>query len=232
MKKINPDHRGSLNPVLHSPSSRKIALTFDACSTLLPSRVDSTVIEILIRTGAPATLFLGGKWVQDRPDDARFLATIPFFEIGNHSYLHGHLTRVSDERLQDEIRWTQEIIYTVTGVVPKFFRPPYIEYDDRVIQTAAALGLTTIVGDIPSGDPDPHATKERLITQILNGVKSGTIVIMHMNKGGKHTAEALPETIRLLRENGYELVTMSGLLENQDQVLGGNTIGGSLGNIK
>lgn len=221
LKRITPNFRGMLNPVLHaSQNSKKIALTFDACSTLLPSRTDSAVIEILIRSGTPATLFLGGKWVLDRPDDARFLTNIPFFEIGNHSYLHGHLTRVSDERLRDEIRLTQEIIYTVTGVAPQFFRPPYIEYDDRVIQAASSFGLTTVIGDVPSGDPDPNATKDKLIAEILHGVKTGSIVIMHMNQGGKHTAEALPETIRLLRENGYELVTMSDLLKNPDSGVG------------
>ncbi|MBL7960662.1 polysaccharide deacetylase family protein, partial [bacterium] len=114
--------------------TKKVALTFDACSTLQPSRFDSAVAEILIATRTPATIFLGGKWVLDRPKDAVFLASIPFFEIGNHSYLHGHLTEVSDDRLYHEILWTQEIIYTVSGRIPLVFRPPYLENNSRVTE--------------------------------------------------------------------------------------------------
>ncbi len=193
-------------------SSRKVALTFDACSTLWPSRFDTAVANILIETGTPATIFLGGKWVLDRPEDARRLASVPFFEIGNHAYLHGHLTKVSEDRLQYEIQWTQEIIHTITGKIPAYFRAPYLECDRRVIRKAAVLGLATVAGDLPSGDPDEHATKERLIDEIRYHIKNGSIVIMHINKGGKHTAEALPEIIRLLKERGYEPVTLSELL--------------------
>lgn len=195
-----------------SKNAKKVALTFDACSTLLPSRFDSAVAQILISTKTPATIFLGGKWVLDRQDDAKFLTSIPFFEIGNHTYLHGHLTKVSDGRLYHEILWTQEIIYTVTGKIPTVFRPPYLENDARVTASAADLGLITVCGDLASGDPDENATKEKLTDQIGRQVYNGSIIIMHINKGGKHTAEALPDIISLLRDKGYVLVTVSQLL--------------------
>ncbi|KAB2879845.1 polysaccharide deacetylase family protein [bacterium] len=193
--------------------SGKVALTFDACSTLQPSRFDSAVAEILIAARTPATIFFGGKWVLDRPKDAVFLASIPFFEIGNHSYLHGHLTKVSDDRLYHEILWTQEIIYTVTGRIPSVFRPPYLENNSRVTDAAGRLGLKTICGDLPSGDPHELAGKLRLIDGIRYQVQSGSIIIMHINKGGKHTAEALPDIILLLKNMGYELVTVSQLFD-------------------
>ena len=198
-----------------STNANKVALTFDACSTLLPSRFDSAVARILISTRTPATIFLGGKWVLDRPDDSKFLSSIPFFELGNHSYLHGHLTNVSDERLYHDLLWTQEIIYTVTGNIPALFRPPYLENDARVTRSAADLGLLTVCGDLASGDPDQNATKDRLIDQIRRDVHSGSIIIMHINEGGKHTAEALPDIISLLREKGYTLVTVSQLLKDR-----------------
>jgi peptidoglycan/xylan/chitin deacetylase (PgdA/CDA1 family) len=198
-----------------SKDVKKIALTFDACATLIPSRYDSAVAQILISTNTPATIFLGGKWVMDRPGDAKFLASVPFFELGNHSYLHGHLTRVSHARLYHELLWTQEIIYTVTDKIPVVFRPPYLENDTRVTSLAAHLGLKTICGDLPSGDPDENATKERLLDEIKRHVHNGAIIIMHINKGGKHTAEALPGIIDFLQEEGYELVTVSQLLKER-----------------
>ncbi|MBL7994186.1 polysaccharide deacetylase family protein [bacterium] len=214
LKKLPP--RDAQEPIeIHNGDrlTRKVALTFDACSTLQPSRFDSAVAEILIATQTPATIFLGGKWVLDRPKDAKFLASIPFFEIGNHAYLHGHLTKVSEDRLKREILWTQEIIYTVTGRIPKVFRPPYLENNVQVTEAAALLGLETICGDLPSGDPYEHATKLRLIEGIRYQVQNGSIIIMHINKGGKHTAKALPNIIQMLKEMGYKLVTVSQLLD-------------------
>lgn len=213
LRKLPPYVQQQSGEIQSGPlTSGKVALTFDACSTLLDSRFDSSVAEILIASKTSATIFLGGKWVLDRPGDAMHLASVPFFEIGNHTYLHGHLTKVTDDRLYHEILWTQEIIYTVTGKIPVAFRPPYLENDTKVRETAARLGLKTIGGDLPSGDPDENATKAKLIDEIKYHVQNGSIIIMHINKGGKHTAEALPEIIRLLKEKGFELVTISQLL--------------------
>lgn len=196
-----------------SRSAKKVALTFDACSTLLPSQFDSVVAQILIDTQTPATIFFGGKWVLDRPKDALMLASVPFFEIGNHTYLHGHLPRVSEMRLYYEILWTQEIIYSFTGKVPTLFRPPYLESDNNVTAAAARIGLKTVCGDLPSGDPDHRATKTRLLDEIKNHIRNGSIIIMHINRGGKHTAESLADIIQTVKNMGFEPVTVSQLLE-------------------
>ena len=215
LRKVFPSNPFNLKEIWSGSKARpKVALTFDACSTLRASRFDSAVADILNKTKTPATIFLGGKWVLDRPKDAVFLASIPFFEIGNHTYLHGHLTNVSEDRLYFELLWTQEIIFTVTGRIPAVFRPPYLESNRKVAEAAARLGLKTICGDLPSGDPDSNASKERLIDEIKYHVHNGSIIIMHINKGGKHTAEALPDIIQWLKNNGYELVTVGQLLEH------------------
>jgi len=196
------------------PTDKKwISLTFDACSTLRWSRFERRVARTLIRTKTPATLFLGGKWVLDRTKEAKWLASFPFFEIANHAYLHGHLKRVSAKRLEKELLWTQEIIYTVLGVVPTTFRPPYVEFDKRVVQAAAKLGLYTINGDLPSGDPDPNFTPPVLVRRVLREAQHGSIVIMHINKGGHHTAGALPTMIRKLKQRGFTFVTVATMLK-------------------
>ena len=67
--------------------------------------------------------------------------------------------------------------------------------------------------DFPSGDPDKRITKERLIAWVLAKARPGSIVVMHMNRHGWHTAEALPEIIQGLRERGFVLSTVGGLVE-------------------
>jgi peptidoglycan/xylan/chitin deacetylase (PgdA/CDA1 family) len=193
-------------------TERRIALTFDACSTRQPSYYDERVTKVLVDKGVHATVFLGGKWVEENADHARYLASLPQFELGNHTFLHPHLTRVDDSRVREESAWTQAAIYTVTGRQPLLFRAPYGEYDQRVVRLVAGDGLTTIQYDLPSGDPDVHFTKEILINNVLQHARSGSIIVMHINRRGWHTAEALPGIIDGLRAKGFTLVTVGDLL--------------------
>ncbi len=213
LRNINQIKPSNSKVVYHGDRKQKlIALTFDACSTLVPSRFDEAVYSILVDFHVPSTIFLGGKWVLDRPEDAKKIASIPFFEIGNHGYLHGNLTKVSKKRAYYELKWTQEIIYTYLDVIPKVFRPPYGVINKSGTDIAATLGLQTIQFDLASGDPSPTMTKKKLVDRVVNFSKGGSIVVLHINKGGKHTAEALPVIIMKLREKGYRFVTVSKLI--------------------
>jgi peptidoglycan/xylan/chitin deacetylase (PgdA/CDA1 family) len=193
-------------------NERIIALTFDACSTHQPSDYDEKITEALINTGTPATLFLGGKWMLEEPEQTRRLAANPLFELGNHTYLHPHLREASDERIRTELQSTQSIMDSLTGKHAVLFRPPYGEYDERVVRIAASLGLRTVQFDLASGDPDPAISKDRLIRYVSTMARNGSIVVMHINRRGWHTAEALPEIISRLRRRGFVFKTVSDLL--------------------
>lgn len=43
-------------------------------------------------------------------------------------------------------------------------------------------------------------------------VQNGSIIVMHANGRGWHTAESLPQMIEYLQSQGYTLVTVSQLL--------------------
>jgi peptidoglycan/xylan/chitin deacetylase (PgdA/CDA1 family) len=201
--------------ILHGPRDRKyLALTFDACSTRKPSHYDERVTQVLVETKTPATIFLGGKWMEEEPEQTKYLASLPQIELANHTFLHPHLKAMSDERVRQELRWTQEVMYSLTGRQGTLFRPPYGEYDGRIVRIAAQMGLTTIEYDLASGDPDPNIPKERLIEYVSTMAKNGSIIVMHINRRGWHTAEALPEIISRLRKRGFTLVTVSELLSH------------------
>lgn len=195
-----------------SRSEKRIAITFDACSSPHTSQVDKKVVQVLVDNHIPATLFLGGKWALDQPQEARYLASIPFFEIANHSFHHPHLTHMSAAAIKHELQAAQSAIESVTGVRPRYFRAPYGEYNGTLVRTAASLGLTTIQFDLASGDPDKTFTADRLSRWVIHKAKGGSIVVMHINTHGWHTAEALPTIIKKLRAQGYSFVTISELL--------------------
>ena len=198
----------------HGRRDRKeVALTFDACSTRDVSKYDARVTHELLATGTPATIFLGGSWAKEETAQVKELARHPQFELANHTYTHPHLPLVKDDaRIREELLKTQAEIHALTGQTPRLFRPPYGEYDQRVVRIAAELGLTTVEYDLPSGDPDAHATKEKLIAWVLAKVQPGSIVVMHINHTKFHTAEALPGIIEGLRKRGYSLVTVGQLI--------------------
>lgn len=219
----------SLPQVIYNGSrgEKRIAMTFDACSSIHMSKVDKQVVKILVDDHVPATLFLGGKWVRDQPREARYLASIPFFEIGNHAYHHPHLTRMSVKAMRHELLAAQHEIEKVTGVTPHYFRAPYGQYNRALVETAASLGLTTIQFDLASGDPDRHFTRDILSRWVIRKARAGSIVVMHINTHGWHTAEALPIIIKALRARGYRFVTISQLLKESfpapGMVLAGDT---------
>lgn len=199
--------------ILHGPREVKvIALTFDACSTRHPSRYDERITNVLLETGTPATLFLGGKWMQEEPQHTKQLASHLQFELGNHTFSHPHLNRMPDDSIRHELLRTQQIMDSLVGRRPTLFRPPYGEYNDRVVRIAAETGLKTVQFDLASGDPDTSFTKERLVRYVTSMAKNGSIIVMHINGRGWHTAEALPEIIDRLHGRGFTFVTVGEML--------------------
>lgn len=197
----------------HGPrGSHKVALTFDACPTGRDDEYDEKVIEVLLREKVPATLFMSGRWVEKNAAAAKSLAENPLFEIANHAFWHPHMLQKDDDRVVRELRRTQEIIEKTTGKRPTYFRPPFGEVDDRLARLAAEAGLVTIQYDIASGDPDPGLSAKRIVRGVVGEAQGGSIVIFHMNRNGRRTAEALPEVVKQLREKGFELVTVGELL--------------------
>ena len=199
--------------VAHGPrTSNGVALTFDACSTRDSSKYDARITRELIVSNTPATIFLGGSWAREEEAHVKELAANPLFELGNHSYTHPHMTKVSPARALKEMLDTQAEVFALTGKQPTLFRPPYGEYDSRLVKEAAKAGLTTVEYDLPSGDPDQHATKERLVEWVLRKVKPGSIIVMHINHTKFHTSEALPGIIAGLRAKGLVPMTVSQLI--------------------
>jgi len=195
-----------------SRRKKKVALTFDACSTEAPGQFDVGVIHALISMQVPATLFLGGKWMEEHPDETVELAALRQFELANHTYHHPHLMRESDARVHEEIQRTQDILYTLTGRTARLFRAPYVELDARVARVVGKAGLISIQTDLASGDPDPRIGAMRLADYVVERARNGSIVVMHMNGRGWATAEALPRIVLKLRKRGFRLVTVGELL--------------------
>jgi peptidoglycan/xylan/chitin deacetylase (PgdA/CDA1 family) len=201
-----------LVPVKHGDrEGREVALTFDACPTR-GDGYDEALVEALLQEKIPATVFMSGRWASAHPERAAQLAK--HFEIGNHGHVHDDArqeTLTYEEALED-IRLAQEAIREATGTTPRLYRPPAVRYNDEVLRAAKNLGLTTILYDVASGDPDPNLSEDGIVKYVLWKAKPGSIVIFHVNGRGHTSAATVPRIAAGLRRKGYGLVTVGELL--------------------
>jgi peptidoglycan/xylan/chitin deacetylase (PgdA/CDA1 family) len=192
----------------------KIALTFDICQSEGDlAGFDTAIIRVLNETQTAATFFLGGQWMCDHEANARELAHNPLFELGNHSWSHRDFSEITSDEMKNEVLLTQQFMYELLGYQTNLFRLPYGAYSEEALQIINESGLYIIQWDIVSGDPDPQIDAQQMTNRILQQAEPGSIIIMHANGRGWHSAEALPLIIHTLRQQGYMLVTVSNLLE-------------------
>jgi len=195
-----------------SRTENTIALTFDACPSFTHSGFDSCIVKTLVDSGVPATFFLSGRWIIKHRRQAKLLASIPNFELGNHSYSHPHCMSISDDSVRSELQRTELLLKNISKTSSHVFRPPYGETDERINRIAHTLGLVPVMYDLASGDPDSTISRERLIRYVVSHTRKGSIIVMHVNGRGWYTAEALPEIIQSLRRKGFVFVKVSDLL--------------------
>lgn len=197
-------------------SEYKIALTFDVCQSEGDlAGFDTAIIQVLNETQTPATFFLGGLWMRDHQAETIELSNNPLFELGNHSWSHKDFSAITNDEMQKEILLTQQFMYDLVGYQTNLFRLPYGTYTDESLNIINDQGLYIIQWDDVSGDPDPNVNAENMTSWVLQQVQPGSIIIMHANGRGWHTAEALPRIIQSLNEQGYAIVTVSELLKIQ-----------------
>ncbi len=189
-----------------------VALTFDACATAGQANgFDREVFEILKAARVPATIFLSGRWIEAHPAEARALAEVPFFELGNHGYAHQHLPKLGPRALAAEIDRTEALIAGL-GRPSVGLRPPFGEWTPRVLAAADARGLPTVLWDVVSGDAGGHVPAPRMVETVVGQARPGSIVIFHINGRGPLTKEALPGILRGLVAKGLRFATVSELL--------------------
>jgi peptidoglycan-N-acetylglucosamine deacetylase len=199
---------------IHHVETREpaVAITFDACATRTHGYgFDRKVYDVLKAMGVPATIFVSGRWVEFHPAEMTELARDPLVTFGDHSYDHPHMTHLTAARMGEEIDQTEAALARY-GKKSVAFRPPFGDWNRRVLEVVRAHGLPTVTWDVVSGDPSARTTKAGMVRNVVGHAKAGSIVIFHINGRGWKTAEALPEILRALRAQGLRFVSMADLL--------------------
>lgn len=195
-----------LQPIYRGPSDKKrMALTVnvDWGQEVLPG-----MLKVFEREGVKITFFLTGRWAKKYPEEAKALADAGH-EIANHGLKHDHPKQLSEWELTKLICDNGELLKSITGRCSPLFAPPYGEVDTRIAAVAARNGYKTVMWTIDTidwRDPSPEA----IVQRVVGNAVPGAIVLMHPKP---NTLKALPVMINQLKNKGYELVTVSKLLE-------------------
>ncbi|KAI8812380.1 polysaccharide deacetylase, PdaB family [Cladochytrium replicatum] len=185
-----------------SPFADTLALTFDDG----PIRsITPHILDALAETGVKATFFVMGNSVQDAPELLK-RAYDEGHQIGNHTYTHPFLTKLTPEELDAEITRTEDLIHSVIGVRTASFRPPYIDSDKGLQATLHQKGYHLVGACLNTEDyaeKDPFEAFER---ELLPG--KGYISLQHDNQPVE-TAEKIKQIIKLARSRGFRFVSVA-----------------------
>ena len=166
------------------------------------------ILDVLDEYGVKATFFVVSAWAEQYPDTAKAIVERGH-ELMNHSSKHDHYNSLTADQIVADVKKCNDVIESLTGVCPTLIRCPFGEYDDHVISAIRSIGMEPIQWDVDSLDWKGISASE--ITKRVTGkVGSGSIVLFH--NAGEHTPEALPDILKYLRQEGYELVPISQIL--------------------
>ena len=184
------------------PCSRGlVALTFDDGPS---TRVTGALLDVLVARQVPATFFVVGERVAASPGLVRRAHRLGFV-VGNHSYRHEQLTRLSDAGVRGTLRATERALRRVGVPTSGLMRPPYGSLDGRVRSVVAGLGLTPVLWDVDTRDW-ADGTAATITRRVLDGIRPGgrNIVLLHDGVSRSPTTlAAVPGIIAGARARGY-----------------------------
>lgn len=192
------------------PDGKYLALTFDDGPH---PNVTPKILETLKKTDTKATFYMLGSQVKHYPSLANDVKNAGH-EIGDHTMNHMDLSTLNSEKIKEEMESSHKIIEETIGQKPTSMRPPYGAWNKDVKQLAKQMDTPIIMWSVDSLDwKNRNATKVH--DDVMSLMAPGAIVLLHDIHPS--TAEALPQIIASLKEQDYQMVSVSELLELQDK---------------
>ncbi len=181
---------------------KKVALTFDDGPS---SKYTPLLLEGLKERGVHATFFLMGKNIEGKEVLVKQMQEEGHL-IGNHTYNHVQLDKISKEAAKEEIETTNQEIYEITGVYPAWLRPPYGEWRKNL---DFYVGMFPVLWDVDTLDWKSKNV-DSIMRIVKNEVEDGAVILMH--DAYQSSVDAALQIVDLLMEEGYEFVTVDKLI--------------------
>ncbi|WP_099769091.1 glycosyltransferase [Chryseobacterium sp. 52] len=205
---------------------KELVLTFDdgPDETYTPQ-----ILDILSKYHVPAAFFLVGLNAEKNLPLVKRIYR-EGHEIGNHTFTHENVAKVSPERALLELKLTRLLIECITGHSTILFRAPYNAdseptTSEEIIPVALARQQNYLdIGEsIDPEDWQPGIKSDEIIKRVMAGVKQqrGNIILLH-DAGGEtreETVKALQVLIPELQKQGYHFTNLASILHKNKAVL-------------
>ncbi|MFD3621095.1 polysaccharide deacetylase family protein [Streptomyces sp. NPDC058676] len=196
-----PTHTASADDDTDCKRVKCIALTFDD-GPAAPET--ATLLNHLARYRARATFFTVGQNVAAHPELVRAEAKAGH-EVGNHSWNHPDLTKLTPEQVAYQLGRTSTAIKAATGKAPTLFRPPYGAVNAKV---KASTTLSPVLWDVDTEDWK-YRDSAKVAQAVISKARRNSVVLMHDIH--PTSVAAVPELLRTLTTEGFHFVTVSHL---------------------
>lgn len=182
----------------------KIALTFDDGPSAAWTPV---LLDGLKERGVKATFFLIGENADKNPEIVKRMAEEGHL-IGNHTYHHVELTKVSENEARLELADTSAVIVRITGKEPEYMRPPFGAWQRKLEREIQMLPVLWTI------DPLDWTTEnqDEIVNKVVTEAEENDIILLH--DCYKSSIEAGLRIVDILQEEGFMFVTVDELLLN------------------
>lgn len=188
---------------------KKIYLTFDAG---YENGFTPAILDVLKKQNVKAAFFIVGNYLKTAPDLVKRMLAEGHI-VGNHTYHHPDMSKISDfEAFKKEINELEDIYKSVTGSeIKKYYRPPQGKFCRENLINAKQLGYKTIFWSLAYVDwyLDRQPTREQAFAKLLPRMHPGAIILLHSTS--ETNAAILDELITKIKSEGYTFASLDEL---------------------
>jgi cellulose synthase/poly-beta-1,6-N-acetylglucosamine synthase-like glycosyltransferase/spore germination protein YaaH/peptidoglycan/xylan/chitin deacetylase (PgdA/CDA1 family) len=205
----------------------KIILTFDDGPS---EEYTPKILDILEKDKVPATFFVVGLNVENN---------IPLlnriykngYEIGNHTFTHHNIAKMSPERADLEMKSTRVLLECITGRSTILFRAPFnADSEPQTFEEIEPIARSkkdnyiTVGESIDPNDWNPSMNADSIVNRTIRLAEStdASIILLH-DAGGESrqaTVDALPRIIDYFKKRGCKFTTVADLMgKTKDDVM-------------
>ena len=197
-------------------ADKKVILTFDdgPDPTYTPQ-----VLKILKEEHVPGTFFIVGVMAEQNIPLLKEIYD-DGYEIGNHTFFHPDLSKVSQTRVIFELNATRKLIECVTGRSTILFRAPFnadaepqVRAEVLPVAQSRAENYINVGESIDPQDWRAGITADTIVARVIAQQSHGSIILLHDAGGNRSaTVEALPRIIDYFKKKGYQFTTVSHII--------------------